>query len=187
MCGILAGHLNGALREAQARAAEVETAYARVSTLQDKNAVLRLQKAAAEREAKMLTKELAMLQLREVDLCGQIQQMAEQYEELKTIPAVLTGYAPLDPDSIAGFDYSGDPNITATGTQVRVGVGAADFKKLPAGTVLAVPGYGEVTIEDTGSAMRAYEGVQIDLVFASRAEALRWGRKELDVTIVSAP
>ena len=108
-------------------------------------------------------------------------------DELRTIPAIVTAYAPLDPESIEGFDYSGDPRYTATGTLVSRGVGAADFRRLPPGTVLDVPGYGLVTVEDTGGAMRANEDIQIDVVFDTRDEALEWGRQDLEVKVVSVP
>jgi 3D (Asp-Asp-Asp) domain-containing protein len=132
-------------------------------------------------------KQIDSLQKAVAEKDKQIEQLTIENEDLRTIPALVTAYAPLDPCSVAEFDYSGDPSVTATGTKPMVGVGAADFSKLPAGTVLEVPGYGTVTIEDTGGAMRKYEGVQIDVVFDTRKEALKWGRQNLDVRVVSVP
>lgn len=131
--------------------------------------------------------ELVELKTKNEQLAGEINALQVENDELRTIPAVVTAYAPLDPASIAGFDYSGDPRSTATGAQVSRGIGAADFRRLPPGTVLDVPGYGLVTIEDTGGAMRANKDIQIDVVFDTRAEALKWGRQNLVVKVVSVP
>lgn len=107
--------------------------------------------------------------------------------EENVIRAEVTSYAPLDPDAVEGMCYSGDPSITATGTTVRYGVAAADFSKLPAGTVLEIPGYGIAVVEDTGSALRKHDGYAIDVFMPTRGEALAWGRQHLDVKIVYMP
>lgn len=108
-------------------------------------------------------------------------------EEKNVIRAEVTSYAPLDPDAVEGMCYSGDPSITATGTTVRYGVAAADFSKLPAGTVLEIPGYGIAVVEDTGSALRKHDGYAIDVFMPTRGEALAWGRQHLDVKILYMP
>lgn len=108
-------------------------------------------------------------------------------EEKNVIRAEVTSYAPLDPDAVEGMCYSGDPSITATGTTVRYGVAAADFSKLPAGTVLDIPGYGIAVVEDTGSALRKHDGYAIDVFMPTRGEALAWGRQHLDVKILYMP
>lgn len=105
----------------------------------------------------------------------------------RIIRAEVTSYAPLDPDAVEGMCYSGDPSVTATGTPVRYGVAAADFSKLPAGTVLEIPGYGIAIVEDTGSALRKHDGYAIDVFMPTRREALEWGRQHLDVKIVYMP
>ena len=107
--------------------------------------------------------------------------------EERVIRAEVTSYAPLDPNAVEGMCYSGDPSITATGTTVRYGVAAADFSKLPAGTILDIPGYGIAVVEDTGSALRKHEGYAIDVFMPTREEALAWGRQHLDVKIVYMP
>ena len=142
-------------------------------------------------EQSVLLEELsAVLDATEQEVLSLEQRLEEvQYENdmLRTIPAVVTAYAPLDPTAVEGMDYEGDPSVTATGTTPRVGVCAADLSKIPAGTVLYVPGYGEAVVEDTGGAMRSAPGILIDVVFDTRKEAYSWGRKALDVTIVSVP
>lgn len=79
-------------------------------------------------------------------------------------PALVTNYAPLAHDAVDGWDYSGNPNITATGTQVREGVAAACPDRLPYGTRIYILGMGEYVIEDTGGAMRNdKENIRIDV------------------------
>lgn len=103
---------------------------------------------------------------------------------LSTIPAVVTSYAPLDPNAVEGMCYSGNPAITATGTATRVGVAASDWEELPVGTIIEIPGYGEAIVEDTGSAMRNYkDGIKIDVFHFTRAESFTWGEQPLDVII----
>lgn len=100
------------------------------------------------------------------------------------VTAIVTAYAPLDPRAIEGICYSGNPNITATGTQVRKGVAAADLRRLPAGTVINVPGIDyPLVVEDTGGSMRNYEGIWIDIFMETREEAFAWGKQELEITV----
>ena len=107
--------------------------------------------------------------------------------EERVIRAEVTSYAPLDPNAVEGMCYMGDPSITATGTTVRYGVAAADFSKLPAGTVLDIPGYGVAVVEDTGSALREHDGYAIDVFNPTSRESLEWGRQYLDVEILYMP
>ncbi len=145
---------------------EVKTLQTQLVIEQDK--VLKVQK---ERQAELFYK----LEEKQKDSAKRI------------IRAEVTSYAPLDPDAVEGMCYSGDPSITATGTTVRYGVAAADFSKLPAGTVLEIPGYGIAVVEDTGSALRKHDGYAIDVFMPTRGEALAWGRQHLDVKIVYMP
>ena len=109
----------------------------------------------------------------------------DKLEEISTIPAVVTSYAPLDPNAIEGMCYSGDPNITGTGTQARVGIAATDWNEFPVGTILDIPGYGEAIVEDTGGAMRGYnQGFKIDILHETREESFAWGVQELDIKVV---
>ncbi len=52
---------------------------------------------------------------------------------------------------------------------------------IPLGTRLLIPGYGEAIAADTGGAI---QGNVIDLWFPSTAEALRWGRRTVTITIL---
>ena len=77
-------------------------------------------------------------------------------------------------------------SMTASGTAPRTGVAAADPQLLPVGSVVNVatgdPKYnGVYTIMDTGPAV---QGRELDLYMWSCHEALRFGRKSIDVTVL---
>jgi len=69
---------------------------------------------------------------------------------------------------------------TATGIPVGWGVIAVDPSFIPLGTRMFVPGYGEGVAADTGSAV---QGAVIDLWFPTCAQALRWGRRTVTITL----
>lgn len=76
--------------------------------------------------------------------------------------------------------------ITASGKHVSHNDGrfvAADTSILPFGTWLVVPGYADdaqVQVLDRGGAIK---GNKLDLYFPTHAEALAWGRQQVDVII----
>ena len=72
------------------------------------------------------------------------------------------------------------PGRTASGMQVRRGVVAVDPTLIPLGTRLFVPGYGNAVAADVGVAIK---GRIIDLWMPSDAEARKWGRKTVVITI----
>jgi 3D (Asp-Asp-Asp) domain-containing protein len=77
-------------------------------------------------------------------------------------------------------------STTASGVAVRTGVAAADPAILPVGSVVNVaagdPKYsGVYTIMDTGPQV---QGRELDLYMWSCHEALRFGRKSIDVTVL---
>lgn len=72
------------------------------------------------------------------------------------------------------------PGTTASGLPVGHGIMAVDPSVIPMGTRVYVPGYGQAVAADTGSAVR---GAMIDLWFPTTADALRWGRKTVVITI----
>ena len=69
--------------------------------------------------------------------------------------------------------------ITASGHRIQPGdrFVAAD---LPFGTLIHVPGYGLVPVLDRGGAIK---GDRIDVYFDTHAQALRWGRQRLTVSV----
>ena len=58
---------------------------------------------------------------------------------------------------------------------------AADTKYYPFGTRMYVPGYGWGVVQDRGSAIKGPD--RIDLYFESHQDALKWGRRRLQVKI----
>jgi 3D (Asp-Asp-Asp) domain-containing protein len=98
--------------------------------------------------------------------------------EVKTME--ITFYAPLDPDAVEGMCYSGDPNITASGERVMVGLTAAADKSIPFGTRIFVEGFGWRVVHDRGGSI---QGDRIDIAVATKEEALRLGRKQATVLI----
>ena len=83
-----------------------------------------------------------------------------------------TAYSAHDP---------GNGSHTATGTLVRRGVIAVDPSVIPLGTHVFIPGYGEAVAEDIGGAIH---GQRIDVAFDTHAEALMFGRQELEIFIM---
>jgi 3D (Asp-Asp-Asp) domain-containing protein len=77
-------------------------------------------------------------------------------------------------------------STTASGVTVRTGVAAADPQLLPVGSVINVatgdPKYnGVYTIMDTGPEV---QGRELDLYMWSCNEALRFGRKSIEITVL---
>ena len=83
-----------------------------------------------------------------------------------------SGYSAYDP---------GNSKHTASGTLVRKGVIAVDPNVIPLGTRVFIPGYGRAVAEDVGGAIK---GHRIDVAFDSHEEALRFGRRDLEIIII---
>ena len=99
------------------------------------------------------------------------------------VTAVVTAYAPGDNRS--GMCADSDPSVTSTGKAPGPAYCAADPARLPYGTRLEIPGYGEVEVQDTGGALRSDpENIRIDVWAPSYEQALEWGRQELEVIIL---
>lgn len=107
-----------------------------------------------------------------------VRQMLDFLDQWEITEKEVTGYAPLDSDAQKGMCYSGDPNITASGTQVVPGVTAAG--ELPFGTEVFIPGLGLYEVQDRGGMVG--KG-QLDITFHSRDDALRFGRQTMQVAI----
>jgi 3D (Asp-Asp-Asp) domain-containing protein len=71
--------------------------------------------------------------------------------------------------------------ITSSGTKAKQGTIAADIRYYPYGTRMIIPGYGKGVVEDTGSAIKGPN--RIDVYFGSRKKALRWGRQKVTVRV----
>ena len=99
----------------------------------------------------------------------------------RIITMEVTAYCPCT--KCCGPEAQG---ITASGKPVSYNGGAfvaADTRKLPFGTKLTIPGYGAgraVEVIDRGGAIK---GERLDVFFPTHAEALRWGRQKIAVTV----
>ena len=93
---------------------------------------------------------------------------------------VATAYAPLDPRAVEGVCYSGDPNITASGREIRPGITVAAGPSIPFGTWLWIEGLGWRCVEDRGGNIT--DG-RLDIAMISRDEAINFGRREVTVVI----
>ena len=109
------------------------------------------------------------------------EKLRQEIEDLRTIRARVTAYAPLD--NVSGICADDNPNVTATGKRPSAKYAAADPEKLPYGTKLYIPDYGEVEIQDTGAILRNRKGVNIDVYMDSYTSAMAWGVQELDVVL----
>lgn len=105
---------------------------------------------------------------------------AEKEPNIVTIK--VTAYAPFDNQS--GICNNGDPEHTSTGVRPGKKYAAVDPARIPYGTKLNVPGYGIVEAQDTGGALRNYEGLAIDVYFDTYIEAIIWGEQFLEVEII---
>jgi 3D (Asp-Asp-Asp) domain-containing protein len=112
--------------------------------------------------------------------------------EMETVPepepewidAVATAYCPCEiccgkwalnrPDGIV---------YTASGAIAEEGVTiAADWSVYSPGTILYIEGIGERTVQDRGGAI---SGQKIDVFFNSHEDALRFGRQEVRIKVIS--
>ncbi|EDL63679.1 G5 and 3D domain-containing protein [Bacillus sp. SG-1] len=91
---------------------------------------------------------------------------------------------------VSSTAYTGHCNgcsgITATGINLRANPGikviAVDPSVIPLGTKVYVEGYGYAVAADTGGAIK---GNKIDVFFSTKAEAYRWGRKQVKIKILN--
>jgi 3D (Asp-Asp-Asp) domain-containing protein len=111
-----------------------------------------------------------------------IDEVVEQ--EYYEITARISAYAPFDNKS--GICNNGDPMNTATMTLPQRGTLAVDPRRLPYGSRVYIPGYGYGTAEDTGSAMRRYEGIAIDVFVETYKEAMEFGVQYKTIRVYKA-
>lgn len=81
---------------------------------------------------------------------------------------------------------NGCSGVTATGLDLRANpnakVIAVDPRVIPLGSKVYVDGYGYAVAADTGGAIK---GHKIDVFFASKSDAYRWGRKKVKIKILN--
>jgi 3D (Asp-Asp-Asp) domain-containing protein len=94
----------------------------------------------------------------------------------RVLTMVATGY---DGCYKCNYPYYGQPSYI--GLPLKRGIVAVDPKVIPMGTRLYVEGYGEAIAADQGNAIK---GNRIDLYFDTHQQALNWGMKTVEVTIL---
>jgi 3D (Asp-Asp-Asp) domain-containing protein len=72
----------------------------------------------------------------------------------------------------------------ANGQNVHNGAIAADPRILPIGTVVAIDGMGTFVVKDTGGAIK---GNKIDIWMPNRSNAIKFGRRNVILKIISKP
>ena len=91
----------------------------------------------------------------------------------KMLVMEATAYTPFD---------DGQSGLTASGIPARRGVVSVDPRVIPLGTRVYVMGYGPALAADTGGAIK---GARIDLCFEDYNEAIRFGRRTVEVYILA--
>jgi len=150
-----------------------------------KNEIERLNKIKDNllRQKQLYEEAISLHEELQMNLMRQIQLLEEENEQLRTIRAKLTAYSPLD--NRDGQQAQGNPTRTSTGRRVGRHIAAADPKKLPYGTILEIPDYGIVEIQDTGGALRKdNKNIRIDLYHETYEEAMQFGVQEAEVKIL---
>ena len=102
-------------------------------------------------------------------------------EQHRTVRMEVTAYCPCT--RCCGPAAQG---ITANGQRISYNGGkfvAADTDFLPFGTRLQIPGYDSAPVEviDRGGAIK---GRKLDVFFPTHDQALEWGRRTIDVTVI---
>ncbi|MCP3902501.1 MAG: hypothetical protein GY715_02610 [Planctomycetes bacterium] len=99
----------------------------------------------------------------------------------RTRTMTVTAYSPDDRSCAPYAD-----GVTASGYSVWTNgmrLAAADTRVLPFGTLISVPGYDDgavVPVLDRGGRIK---GDRLDVLYATHERALRWGVRELEITI----
>ncbi len=102
---------------------------------------------------------------------------AGAFRTMKVLEMHATAYTP---HRSGGGTGSGR---TATGLPAGYGLVAVDPRVIPLGTVLYIEDYGMAIAADTGRAIR---GHKIDLCYATRQQAMQFGRRKVRVHILQA-
>lgn len=140
-----------------------------IKNLQAENLMLQQQIQDLQQQVNCLTK-----QERDV-----INSMQKWLDEWGVMMGEVTGYAPLDPEAIEGWDYAGNPEVAASGEKVVIGETAAGPSDVEFGKVFYLPQRKECrVINDRGSRVdhnKAGEP-QFDLTVETKEDALAIGR-----------
>ena len=97
------------------------------------------------------------------------------------LKARVTAYAPLDNKS--GICADEKPNITSTGVTPSRDICSVNPTRIPYGTKIYIPGYGDVIAGDTGGSIREYDGYAIDVYMENYDDAINWGVQHLEIIV----
>ncbi len=89
--------------------------------------------------------------------------------------ATVTAYSSTD------ADCGKHDGITATMTKAGPGTVASDWRTLPPGTRLEIPGYGPGVVADRGEAI---QGDKLDVWMHDEKAARLWGRRKVEVRVI---
>ena len=133
-------------------------------------------------DSQKLIKKIEELKDRNEEMQDKIEEWLEDWE---ITSAEVTSYAPLCEEAVPGWDYSGDPSITASGGRVVPFHTAAGPPDIPFGTIIYVQGYGFYEINDRGGLINynSQGEPQFDLAVSSKTEAQRVGRQSVVAAI----
>ena len=81
-----------------------------------------------------------------------------------------------------GYTATGKRAIAGDGSRENPHLIAVDRNVIPLGTTVYIPGLGYAVAEDVGGAIK---GNRIDILFATHAEALKFGRQNIQIQIIS--
>ena len=120
------------------------------------------------------------LEKRNIQLQKEITSWGENTGDYEARKMNITTYAPLDSRAVEGWDFSGDPTITASGKPLIPGETAAAGPNIPFGTRIYVEGMGWYTVKDRGGAIGVND---IDLSTTSKDKSKAFGRQQRLVII----
>lgn len=96
----------------------------------------------------------------------------KEVEVTRHLTVQAVAYSP-EQTNLSPYTFSGLPLVA--------GLAAVDPNVIPLGTYFYVPGYGLFLAADIGSAIRGY---MVDLAFDTIAEALEFGRKNVELFVL---
>lgn len=168
--------------------AQLEKAKAEVKKAQDEAALANKQAAArkAERKRKAAEKQqrLTVQAKATASAAAKPVQIVSATPSRSASPKAGTTFYV---ESTAYTAYcTGCSGVTRTGIDLRANPGlkviAVDPRVIPLGSKVYVEGYGHAVAGDTGGAIK---GHKIDLFMAERKDALKWGRRSVQITVLN--
>ena len=168
--------------------AENKDALAKIAADKEvENQRIAAEKARQEREAKEAAKQAQQSQTTTTNQSQSQTQVVTPSQPTTSTPdtSTSTGGRVMTMESTAySYSEAGASYFTASGTDLRANpmAIAVDPSVIPLGTLLEVQGYGVALALDTGGAIK---GNIIDVHFPTRDQCIAWGRRMVQVRILS--